>query len=155
MLVHHLARDIADILVADAGVVRPLRRRVAAGREAERTAVLVEEIFLLEAEPRAFIVENGGALVRCVWRHTVRHHHFAHHQRTIGAGAVRVDRDRLQHAIRTVTLGLQGRASVEAPQRKLFQGRKFIELLDLRFAAQIRHRGISVEPDILELILCH
>jgi hypothetical protein len=29
MLLDHLARDVADILVADAGVVRALRRRIA------------------------------------------------------------------------------------------------------------------------------
>src|ERR1700753_1000939 len=58
MLFAHLAGNAADILEADAGVVRSLRSRIPFGREAERTAVLVEEIFLLEAEPRALIVED-------------------------------------------------------------------------------------------------
>src|SRR5437763_244949 len=37
VLFHHLAGDVADILVADAGVVRSLWRRKAAGGKAERT----------------------------------------------------------------------------------------------------------------------
>src|SRR4029077_8787977 len=73
MLFDHLARDIADISVADAGVIRPLRRRITAGRKTERTTVLVEEILLLETEPRAFVVENRGALVGRMRRLAVRH----------------------------------------------------------------------------------
>ena len=115
MLFHHLAGDVADVLVADAGVIRSLRRGITARREAERTAVLVEEIFLLVAEPGALVVENGGALVGGMRGLAIRHHHFAHHQHAVGAPAVRINRDRLQHAVGAVALGLHGRASVKAP----------------------------------------
>src|SRR5207302_9807186 len=80
---------------------------------------------------------------------------FAHHQRAIGAPAIRIDGDRFQHAIGAMALGLQSRAAVEAPQRKLLERRKCSEFLDLRFAAQVGRRRVSVEPDILELILGH
>jgi hypothetical protein len=40
MLVDDLARFRADVLVADAGIVRSLRRRIAVVGETERTAVL-------------------------------------------------------------------------------------------------------------------
>ncbi len=83
MLLDDLARDRADVRVADAGVIRALRRRITGGREAERTAVLVEEVFLLEAEPGAGVVENGGALVGRVRRLAIGHHDFAHHQRAV------------------------------------------------------------------------
>ena len=124
MLFDDLAGDAADVRVADAGVIRALRRRIACGREAERTAVLVEEVFLLEAEPGACVVEDGGALVRGVRGLAVGHHDFAHHQRAVVARGVRIDRDRLQHAIRAVAFGLHGRRAVKAPQRKLFQRRE-------------------------------
>ena len=155
MLLDDLAGDVADIAVADAGVVRALRRRIAVGREAERTAVLVEEVFLLEAEPGAFIVEDGRALVRGVRGLSVRHHDFAHDKRAVLARSIRIDGDRLQHAIGAVAFGLHGRRAVKTPQRKLFQRRKLVEFLDLCLAAQIGCRRIPVEPDILELILGH
>ena len=155
MLLDDLTRDCADVAVTDAGVVRALRRRITGGREAERAAVLVHEVFLLEAEPGAGIVKNGCALVGRVRGDAVRHHDFAHHQRTIGARAVRINRDRLEHAIRRTAFGLHRRGAVEAPQRELFERRERSEFLDLRLAAKVRDRRVPVEPDILELVLCH
>ena len=155
MLLDDLARDVADLAVADAGVIRALRRRIAGLGEAERTAVLVEEILLLEAEPGALVVEDGRALVRRMRRHAVRHHDLAQHEHAVLALAVGKDADRLQHAVRAAAFGLHGRAAVEAPQRQLLQRRKRVVFLDLRLAAEIGHRGVAVEPDVLELILCH
>ena len=106
---------VADIAVADAGVIRALRRRIAAGREAERPAVLVEEIFLLKAEPCAGIVEDGGALVGGMRGLAVGHHDFAHHQNAIGARAVRIDRDRLEHAVRAFGLRPAGSSFHRSP----------------------------------------
>src|SRR5205814_7887066 len=56
VLVDDLAGDVAHVLEADAGVVLALRRGKALLREPERRAVLVEEVLLLEAEPRVGVV---------------------------------------------------------------------------------------------------
>jgi hypothetical protein len=155
MLLDDLSRDRADILVANAGVIGPLWRRIAVGREAERPAVLVQEIFLLEAEPGAFVVENGRPLVRGMRRDAIRHHDFAQHQHAVRARGVREDADRFEDAVGAVALGLLGRASVEAPKRKLFQRREAVIRLDLCLAAQVGRGRVSVEPNVLELVLCH
>jgi hypothetical protein len=83
MLVDHLAGNVADILVADAGVIGALRRRIAARGKAERAAVLIEEVFLFETEPGAGIVENGGAHVRRMRRLAIRQHDLAHDEDAI------------------------------------------------------------------------
>ena len=62
--VDDLACDVADVLEADAGVVLALRRGEALAREAERRAVAVEEVLLLEAEPGAGVVRDRRAAVR-------------------------------------------------------------------------------------------
>ena len=85
----------------------------------------------------------------------VGHHDFAHHQHAVLALAVRIDRDRLEHAVGAAAFGLHGRAAVEAPQRKLLQRREAVEFLDLRLAAQVGDGRVPVEPDVFELVLCH
>jgi len=150
-----LRGDVADVVVADAGVIWALRRGIPAGRETERAAVLIEEIFLLETKPRVGIVENGRALVGGMRRLAVGHHDFAHYQRAIATRGIGIDRDRLQHTIGIVSFGLHGRGAVEAPQRQLFQCRERGEFLELCFAAQVRCRRVSVEPNLLEVVLRH
>ncbi len=155
VLFHDLAGNIADIRVADAGVVRPLRRRIAARREAERTAVLVEEIFLLEAEPCAGSSRIVARLfVACgVTPSGIMTSHIT------STPLVRAPSGYTATGLSTqselLTFRLHGRRAVETPQRQLLQRRERREFLDLRFAAQIRRRRIAVEPNILELVLGH
>src|SRR3954453_6821648 len=61
MLLDDLPGDVADVLKADAGVVRPLGSRETLFRKAERLAVLHQEVFLLEAEPRVRIIDDACA----------------------------------------------------------------------------------------------
>src|SRR3954463_9019188 len=64
VLVDDLPRDVANVLEADARVVLALRRGKALLREPERRAVPVQEVLLLEAEPRVGIVCDRGPAVR-------------------------------------------------------------------------------------------
>src|SRR5687768_6016911 len=68
VLFNELTRHVADVLVANASVVRTLRTGESAGRKAEGRAVLVKEILLLEAKPRFRIVRNRRARIRWMRR---------------------------------------------------------------------------------------
>ena len=59
VLVHQLPRDVAHRGITDAGVIFALRLRESIRREAERPAVLEEEVFLLEAKPGIRVVQDG------------------------------------------------------------------------------------------------
>lgn len=85
----------------------------------------------------------------------IGHHDFAHDERTVGAGRIRVDRDGLQNAIGGVAFGLLRGGAIKAPKRQLLECRKFIEFLDLGLAAQVGDRLVSVQPDVLEFELSH
>jgi hypothetical protein len=85
----------------------------------------------------------------------VGHHDLAHDENAVGAGRIRVKRHRLQHAIGAAAFGLHGRGTIEAPQRQLFERREFGEFLDLRLAAKVGDRGVTIEPNVLELVFRH
>ena len=125
-----------------------MRRRVAVFGEAERAAVLVEEIFLLKAEPCAGVVENGCAAVARMRRLAVRHHDFAHDDHAVDARGVGINSHRFKHAIRRAAFGLARRAAVKAPHREFFQFREALEFLDLCFAAEVGDGFVSVEPEV-------
>ncbi len=149
-----LAGDVADVLIAHARVVGALRSGEAAFGEAERATVLVEEIFLLETEPCAGIIDDGRARVGRMGG-AIRVHDFVQDDHAILLGRVRIGGNRLQDAIRAVTFGLASRAAIEAPVRELFQGRKLVEILDQGFAADVGNGGVTVQPDIFQFILRH
>jgi hypothetical protein len=152
VLVDDLPRDLADVLEADAGVVLALRRGEALLREPERRAVLVEEVLLLEAEPRVGVVGDRRAAVRRM-RRPVGQQHLAHHEAAVLARGVGEERDRLEEAVRARAVGLARRAAVEVPQRQRVERRLRLEVDDLRLAAQVRDWLVAVQPDVLELVL--
>ena len=155
VLLDDLAGDVTHEGITHAAVVRALADLgETIGGKAQRTAVLIEEVFLLEAEPCAGIVEDGGATVGRV-RGAVRHHDFAHDDGSVLAGAVRENCYWLEHAIGASAGCLPGGRAVEAPKREFLKGGKAGELLDLGFAAKVRDGGVSVEPDVFQFVFGH
>jgi hypothetical protein len=152
--IHDLAGDVADVLVTHAGVVLALRGREPLAREAQRGTIAVEEVLLLETEPRLGVVGDRGAAVAQV-RRLVGQEHLAHDQDAVAPCRVGIRGDRLQQAVRVDALRLARRASVEAPDRELLEARQAAELLHLRLAAEMRDGLVAVEPDVFELVLAH
>jgi hypothetical protein len=157
VLFDDLARDVTDGLVANAGVVLALGigEIVGSGRETQRTAVFVQEILLLEAEPGAGVVQNGCAGVARMRSHTIGHHHFAHHQNAVLAGGVGINGHRLQNTVGTTSLSLAGGAAIEVPEGQLLQFRKALEFLDLGFAAEVGDWLVTIEPDVFQFVFSH
>ena len=152
MLLDDLTGDRAHVLVADAAVVGALRSGIAVLREAERTAILIEEVLLLEAEPKIRIVRGRGAHIGRV-RRAVGEHDFAEHDESVLAGGIGIQRHGLENAIGLVARSLHGGAAVKSPQRQIGQGGRFVEFLDIGFAAEFRDGLLSVKPDVLKFEL--
>ena len=149
VLVDNLTGDVATRIVADPGVVHALGSGISILGEAERAAVLVEKIFLLEAEPSAGIIEDGRAGVGGVGRE-IGVENFTQDDGAVALGGVRIDRDRFQHAVGAVTLGLTGGAAVESPVGYVVELGEFVVILDQCFAAQVGDGLVTVEPNIFQ-----
>src|SRR6516162_7304490 len=94
VLLGQFTSGATDALETNASVIFALRIRIAsAAGETERSIVLPEEIFLLEAKPRAGIVQNRCATIARMGGLHVGHVNFAHHQRAIPAGGIGINRN--------------------------------------------------------------
>ena len=150
--VDDLARDVADVLVADAGVVFALRRREAAvggkpsGTPSLRGNIPARSRTRCRDRPES----SRGCCVGCGVSSgsKLRTSRARRCLRRVGKNG-----HRLEHAIRARAFGLARRAAVEAPAGEFFERRETVELLDLGFAAEIRDRLVAVEPDVLEFVL--
>ncbi len=147
MLVDDLAGNVADVGIADAGVVLALGLGETVRGEAERAAILIEEVLLLEAEPRIGVIEDGGTCIGGM-RSTIGKQHFIHDKDTVRVGGVGIDGDRLEDAIGAVTLSLPGGGAIEAPIGQIVNLREGNEFLDEGLTAQIGDGLIAVQPDI-------
>ncbi len=83
-------------------------------REAERTSILIKEIFLLEADPEIRIVYDRGARVGRV-RRAIRVHHFVQHDIPVFAAGIGIERHRFQNAVGAFAFGLHRGAAVKTP----------------------------------------
>ncbi len=154
MFFDDFASDATDVAVADTSIVGALWSGIAGFREAKRAAILVQEVFLFEAEPGIGVVQNGGASVGGMGC-AISQVDFAHHKHAVFAGAIGEHGNGLQHAIRVVPLGLPGRTTVESPVWKFFQLGEVIVLLDEGLTPEVGHGGVAVEPDVFQLVFRH
>ncbi len=153
--VDDFAGDTAHEAVADAAVIATLAFLGEAFLgEAKGLAVLVKEVFLLEAEPGIGIIENGGAGVGGMGCE-VGEEYFAKNDHAVLYGGVGVTGDGFEDAIGVMSFGLLGGTAVEAPIREFFERGEGIELFDERFSAEVRDGGVAIEPNVFELVLCH
>src|SRR5580698_7007124 len=154
MLLDNGASDRAHIFVANAAIVGALRSGVALFREAERTAILIEEVLLLKTEPKIRIIGGSGAHVGRVWR-AVGEHDFTKDDEGVFASGIGIERNRLENAIGLVARSLHGGAAVKSPQRQIGQSGRLVEFLDVSFAAEFRDGLLTIEPDVFKFVLWH
>ena len=106
MLFNNLTGNISHVAIADAAVVSTLTffRKSFRG-EAERLAVFVQEILLLETEPRVGIIENRGTGVGWMWCE-IRKKYLAENNHAVDTGGIMELGNRFEHAVRRMPLGL-------------------------------------------------
>ncbi len=141
------------LVAADAAVVRTLGSREPSLGPAQRTAVLEEGVFLLNAEHRLLVgvlLGHGRTLVAGVGRvgRQVGQEDLAHDELVaLVPQRVRAHEDRLQHTVRVVAGGLVSARTVESPDARLFA-----VLDDPGLTAQERRRLRTVDPDVFGLV---
>jgi hypothetical protein len=144
------------VAVPDGAVVRPLGSPVAALRETDGDFLLRKDILLLEAEPEVLVVVPAAACVGRVNR-PVGGENLAEDEEGVDAVGVGNDAGRFEQTIRGMALGLLGGGTIEGPAGEVLHGGNVITVVgpDLCLAAQIRLRGIAVEPDVFEFYRGH
>ena len=123
-------------------------------REAERTPILIEEIFLLKTDPQVGIVLDRGAHVGGM-RGAIGVHDFAQDDISVLAAGIRIQSHGLQNAVGAFALRLHGGTAVKTPKGQIRKRRRLLKRLDRSFAAQLRNGLFAVKPDIFKFVFCH
>ena len=148
-------RDSAHIRMTDAGVVPTLGRRKTAGtRESKRRAVLVEEVLLLEPEPRVRGVRRPGARVarmRCSGPAAAPRTSRARRSPVPHRGTPR----RAAACSPSRFPPPAGSSCRRSPRAGAFRASGSCRARELRLAAQARDGLVPVEPDVLQLVVGH
>jgi len=155
VLLDNLAGQAAHVLVAYAAVIGALRlERVSVLGKAQRTAIFIEEILLLQANPEVGIVLDGRPRIGGV-RRAIGVHDFAENDVGAGAARIRIQSDGLQNTVRLAALGLHGGTAIKSPQGEIGKRGRRLKILQLGFAAQFRNGLLAVKPDVFEFVLGH
>ena len=155
VLLDDLSRDAADILVADAGVVRTLRSGVTARGKPSGTPSLNRKYSC--SKPNQASASSGivARVLRGV-RLAAGQHHLVHDEEAVLAGAIGEERDWLEHAVRALAFSLLRRAAVEAPDGRVGKRKRGdIAVYDLGLAAETGDGCVTVEPDVFEFDSSH
>jgi len=86
---------------------------------------------------------------------SIGHHDFAHDKNAIDTSGVRINGDRFQNAIGTASFRLSRGAPVETPKGEFFELREAAIFFKLSLATEVRDWGITIEPDVFELVFSH
>ena len=121
---------------------------------AERKAVFVEEVLLLEPDPQVGVVFDRGARV-CGMRRAIGVHDFAENEIRVRAGSIRIQSHRFQHTVGAFALRLHSGTAVETPIGQIGKGGGMLKGLEQTLAAQSGNGRFAVKPDVFEFVFGH
>ena len=120
MLIDNFTGDVADVFVANAGVIRALGGGIAFSRGSRGDVHPCRGSIPARNRTRSRVIQDGRAGIGGM-RRAIGMDDFAKNDHAIALGGIEIMRNRLEHAIRVVSLGLAGGAAVKSPIRELVE----------------------------------